>query len=120
MIKCKANQCPLEAEFVTNWETVNNRQVPKWGVCRYHRHAPPGDWGAVTRRVQMYESRIRSMHIRGSETDPLFMPYPGEQYGVWADRYEGNLRRIILAGDVSKVDADANFAEIIHLLGGAR
>lgn len=115
-MRCKANQCPLNVKFITTWEIDSGKQMPKWGVCRYYRHASPHDWPETTRRIILLEGRIKSFKARFEEKDPSFMARPGELYGEWFDRYEGNLRKIILGGDVGKVDAAANFAHIIQLL----
>jgi glyoxylase-like metal-dependent hydrolase (beta-lactamase superfamily II) len=116
MQNCKANGCPLKAEFVTHWQTDHEgRNVPKWGVCRYHRMTEPERWNEATRRLLLYAKMANALITIKTNADPLFMSLPGEGFNEWIERTERNLRDLVV-GRIDPVDAAANFKKIINLL----
>lgn len=114
-MQCKANGCPLKAEFVTNWETVENVTRPKWGVCWYHRQADPERWTITTERIKAYADIATAIRTIANNNHVIFQPIPGESVADYIKSVEATLNKLIL-GDLDPGAAADNFAKIIQLL----
>ena len=113
-MSCKANSCPLRAEFVTDY---NDDGTPKWGVCRYHQMADYADWKMITARIHEYAPMLKLFSDVHELHDPIVRPLPGEDVPTWVARVRENLRRVITGDYHSQTDGEANFAQLYSALG---
>jgi len=118
-VKCKANSCPLDVDFITNWENDEfGKKRPKWGVCRYHRNAQPDEWVRTTDRIKANALGVLAIRtFRNIERDPVFKPIPGETTTAYFDRIENQVR-LLINGNENEIDGDDAFRKIISLLSG--
>lgn len=112
-MNCKANRCPLTAEFVTDW--IDRK--PRWGVCRYHRLAEGKDWNRTTDRILEWNHYLRLFKILETIREPICLPLPGEKVREWIERVEDNMRRVI-TGELEKPELD--FSECYKTIYGDR
>lgn len=113
-MSCKANGCPLRAEFVTNYHPDGS---PKWGLCRYHRMVDAKQWKITTARIIEYLPTLLLFAKINDLADPILLPLPGEDVPTWIGRARENLRRVITGTYHNQTDGEANFAQLYHALG---